>query len=240
MQAYGGIGFMAETPVSQRLKDSQVLCIWEGTNDIQALNTVGRQIAPDNTDSRGRVVFERLLAEIHEFIRANKANPTFAESLAVFERSVNALERFRNTMTRATRADKRNYKRRMFGSIFARPDRAAQAAAEGRWAEMVQASARNFSAYFAQVVQAWQLLRTGLVADRLLAERKAGTEPAAEDAQFDEAFLAGRVLLAKHFVFSSSCLDKALLDWERQFYHSVPWTLRREELCDTVERMTVA
>ena len=88
MNAYGGIGFMAETPVSQRLKDSQVLCIWEGTNDIQALNTVGRQIAPDNTDSRGRVVFERLIADIRQFIETHRRHPAVAESVAHLAESV--------------------------------------------------------------------------------------------------------------------------------------------------------
>jgi alkylation response protein AidB-like acyl-CoA dehydrogenase/electron transfer flavoprotein alpha subunit len=240
MNACGGIGFMAETPVSQRLKDSQVLCIWEGTNDIQALNTVGRQISPDNKDSRGRVVFERLLAEIRAFISLHRVNPAFAESLAVLDGSVNALERFRNAMARATPADRRNYKRRMFGSVFARPDRAAETAAEGRWAEMVQASARNFSAYFAQIVQAWQLLRMGVAADRLLHTMSNGAEPSPEDRQFDEPFLRGRVLLANHFVFSPNCLDKNLLQWERQFYRSVPWELKREELSDAAERITLA
>ena len=240
MNAYGGIGFMAETPVSQRLKDSQVLCIWEGTNDIQALNTVGRQIAPDNTDSHGRVVFERLIADIREFIGAHRSHPAFAESVAHLAESVDALERFRNTMTRARPADRRAYRRRMHGSIFARPDPAAQAAAESRWAEMVQASARNFSTYLAQVVQAWQLLRMGVVADALLEQRTASIEPADEDRQFDEAFLRGRVLLANHFVASPNCLDRGLLHWERQFYHSVPWELKREELCDAAERITVA
>ncbi len=241
MNAYGGIGFMAETPVSQRLKDSQVLCIWEGTNDIQALNTVGRQISPDNTDSRGRVAFERLLFEIREFINANRVNPAFAESLGLLDQSVNALERFRNAMTRATPADRRNYKRRMFGSIFARPDRAAQAAAEGRWAEMVQSSARSFSAYFAQIVQAWQLLRVGVAADRLIQDMQSGAASLApEDRQFDEPFLRGRVLLANHFVFSPGGLDKNLLQWERQFYHPVPRELTRDELSDTVERITLA
>ncbi len=239
MNAYGGIGFMAETPVSQRLKDSQVLCIWEGTNDIQALNTVGRQISPDNTDSRGRVIFERLLSEIREFISANKTNPAFAESLAVLGRSVDALERFRNAMTRATPAEKRSYRRRMFGSMFARPDRAAQLAAKGRWAEMVQSSARNFSVYFAQIVQAWQLLRMGVSADQLLRDIRNGSPQAPENQQFDEAFLRGRVLLANHFVFSPNCMDKTLLHWEQQFYHSVPWALRREELCDKPERIAL-
>ena len=240
MNAYGGIGFMAETPVSQRLKDSQVLCIWEGTNDIQALNTVGRQIAPDNRDSRGRVVFERLLGEIRAFIGANAANPVFAESLTVLGESVDALERFRDTMVRTTWGTRLNYRRRMFGSIFARPDETARAAAAGRWAEMVESSARNFSTYFAQIVQAWQLLRMGVAADARLSAIKAGAVIAPEDEQFDEAFLRGRIVLANHFVFSPNCLDKALLQWPRQFYHSVPWELKREELCDAVERITVA
>jgi hypothetical protein len=216
-----------------------VLCIWEGTNDIQALNTVGRQVAPDNKDSRGRVVFDRLLAEIREFISVNRSTRAFTESLAVLGHSVNALEKFRNAMTRTTAADRRAYKRRMFGSILARPDRAAEMAAETRWAEMVQSSARNFSAYLAQIVQAWQLMRMGVEADRLLASMNTDRECAPEDREFDEPFLRGRVLLANHFVFSANCLDKNLLQWERQFFHSVPRELGREELCDTVERVTL-
>ena len=240
MNAYGGIGFMAETPVSQRLRDSQVLCIWEGTNDIQALNTVERQISPHNTDSRGRVVFERLVSEIREFIRANRANAAFTDALAALERSLTALEGFRNTMTRATPADERNYRRRLFGSIFARPAPAARTAAEGRWAEMVQASARSFATWLAQVVQAWQLLRMGVAAESLRQNLDRGAAVPPEDKQFDEAFLRGRVLLANHFVRSAACMDKALLRWEEQFYQSVPWELRREELSDAADRITVA
>jgi len=89
-------------------------------------------------------------------------------------------------------------------------------------------------------VQAWQLIRTGVVADGLLQHRKAGVEPPAEDRQFDEAFLQGRVLLANHFIASPNCIDRAVLHWEQQFYHSVPWELKREELCDGAERITVA
>jgi alkylation response protein AidB-like acyl-CoA dehydrogenase/electron transfer flavoprotein alpha subunit len=240
MNAYGGIGFMAETPVSQRLKDSQVLCIWEGTNDIQALNTVGRQISPANRDSRDRVVFDRLVSEIRGFIRSNRSTPEFSESVAALGRSVDAVERFRNAVTLATPADKRNYRRRMFGSVFARPDRAAETAARKRWAGMVQASARNFSTYLAQIVQAWQLLRVGVAAAALLKELKDRREQAPETRQFDQAFLRGRVLLANHFVTSPNCLDTSLLSWEQQFYRSVPWTLTREELSDTPERITLA
>jgi len=126
----------------------------------------------------------------------------------------------------------------MFGSIFARPDQAAKAAAKRRWAEMVQASARSFSTYLAQTVQAWQLLRMGVAADRMLGAGK--DDMAAGDEQFDEAFLRGRVLLANHFLHSPSCLDKSLLLWEQSFYHSVPWTLSRDELCDKPERVTLA
>ena len=240
MNAYGGIGFMAETPVSQRLKDSQVLCIWEGTNDIQALNTVGRQISPANRDSRGRVVFDRLMAEIRAFIMAHRAHPVFSESLIALARSLEAVERFRNAMTLATPPDRRSYRRRMFGSIFARPDRAAEAAAKGRWAEMVQASARNFSTYLAQTVQAWQLLRMGVAADHLLGEMKDKGTAAPESQLFDEHFLRGRVLLANHFVRSPNCTDRALLHWEQSFYHSVPWNLTQEELSDRPERMMLS
>jgi hypothetical protein len=143
-------------------------------------------------------------------------------------------------MTRATPAARRDYRRRMLGSILARRDPAADRAAEGRWEEMVQSSARSFSTYFAQIVEAWQLLRMGVTADRLLQALKSGAEPVPEDRQFDEPFLRGRALLANHFVLSPGCLDKSLLHWEDQFYRSVPWELKREELCDAVERITVA
>ncbi|HTY80127.1 MAG TPA: hypothetical protein VMI34_20035, partial [Candidatus Bathyarchaeia archaeon] len=137
-------------------------------------------------------------------------------------------------------ADERNYRRRLLGSIFARPAPAARTAAEGRWAEMVQASARSFATWFAQVVQAWQLLRMGVTAEARRRELENGAVIPVEDRQFDEAFLRGRVLLANHFVRSAACMDKALLRWEEQFYQSVPWELRREELSDAADRITVA
>jgi len=102
-------------------------------------------IAPDNTDSRGRVVFERLIADIRKFTAGHRSHHAFAASVAHLADNVDTLARFRDTMTRARPSDRRAYRSRVHGSILARPDAAAQAAAEGRWAAMVQASARNFS-----------------------------------------------------------------------------------------------
>ncbi len=48
MQIFGGHGFIEETGISQYLRDSRITMIYEGTNEIQAIDLLMRKILGDN------------------------------------------------------------------------------------------------------------------------------------------------------------------------------------------------
>lgn len=225
MNAYGGIGYMDETPVSQRLRDSQILCIWEGTNDIQALNTVLRQIGPRNTDSRGRVVWNRLMAELGGIATQNGEHPRLASSAALLQQAIAALMEFRNVLVEATPESSV-----LWNELLGRdPSLAGDEKARSlRRQELVQAWARTFSTWFAQVVEGAQLLAMARVASDLLD---------AASPEWEGDFLEGRIELAKHFLRSPAGLDKGLLAWRLALSDLVPDHLDRAHLADQAERL---
>lgn len=47
LQVFGGHGYVAEWGVEQRLRDLRVALLYEGTNEIQALDLLARKLAPD-------------------------------------------------------------------------------------------------------------------------------------------------------------------------------------------------
>lgn len=47
LQVYGGHGYVREWGIEQRLRDLRVAMLYEGTNEIQALDLLQRKIAPD-------------------------------------------------------------------------------------------------------------------------------------------------------------------------------------------------
>lgn len=47
LQVHGGAGYVEQTGASQFLRDAMVATIYEGTNDIQSLDLVGRKLVPD-------------------------------------------------------------------------------------------------------------------------------------------------------------------------------------------------
>ena len=47
VQVHGGMGFIEETGAAQHYRDAKILSIYEGTNGIQAMDLVGRKLAPD-------------------------------------------------------------------------------------------------------------------------------------------------------------------------------------------------
>jgi hypothetical protein len=44
MQCYGGYGYSEEYPIAQLLRDCKVFSIYEGTNNIQAMDLLGRKL----------------------------------------------------------------------------------------------------------------------------------------------------------------------------------------------------
>ena len=67
-QIHGGAGYIEDTGVAQFLRDSLVATIYEGTNDIQALDLIGRKL-----DSR--IGFDKFMSEIEEGLH----NPNCSE-----------------------------------------------------------------------------------------------------------------------------------------------------------------
>ena len=73
VQVHGGMGFIEETGVAQRLRDSRIAPIYEGTNGIQAIDLVGRKVARDG----GRAI-GALFDEIAATAGATAAHPELA------------------------------------------------------------------------------------------------------------------------------------------------------------------
>jgi alkylation response protein AidB-like acyl-CoA dehydrogenase len=63
MQVHGGSGFTEHFPASQYLRDCRISMIYEGTNGIQALDLVGRKLAPNG----GRAVMS-FFSEIDAYV----------------------------------------------------------------------------------------------------------------------------------------------------------------------------
>jgi alkylation response protein AidB-like acyl-CoA dehydrogenase len=84
LQVFGGHGYVREWGIEQRLRDLRVAMLYEGTNEIQALDLLQRKIVPDGGaalralvaalppgDSRGDAAAERLLGAIDALLRAD-------------------------------------------------------------------------------------------------------------------------------------------------------------------------
>jgi alkylation response protein AidB-like acyl-CoA dehydrogenase len=238
MQAYGGIGFMAETPVSQRLHDSQILCIWEGTNDIQSLNTVFRQIGDDVKDSKGNIIFLKVMKEMNEFLDELQGHHRLDSSVQLLKKYIKELTAFRNAMTVSTWRDKIKFMQCTYGFKL-KPSKEESIAAKMKWGMMMQAVARNFNTYFSQVVQAWQLLRIARVASSHLDALKSGAKITFDKEVYDENFLEGRVLIARHFISSPACLDKNIFTWQEFFFNNAAVNLQYAHLADKPSRITM-
>lgn len=72
IQCYGGYGYMEEYPVAQLARDVKIYSIWEGTTFIQSMDFVGRKM----NMKKGKP-FMRWIAEISQFIEANRSNDDF-------------------------------------------------------------------------------------------------------------------------------------------------------------------
>jgi alkylation response protein AidB-like acyl-CoA dehydrogenase len=75
LQIHGGMGFVEETGIAQRYRDSRISPIYEGTNGIQAIDLVGRKVARD----AGAALYA-LLDEIIETTRGVSGDSALAAS----------------------------------------------------------------------------------------------------------------------------------------------------------------
>ncbi|MGF1606589.1 MAG: acyl-CoA dehydrogenase C-terminal domain-containing protein [Rhodothalassiaceae bacterium] len=64
IQVHGGMGYIEETGAAQHLRDSRIAPIYEGTNEIQALDLVGRKLLMDDGAH-----WKRFFGEIRQFTK---------------------------------------------------------------------------------------------------------------------------------------------------------------------------
>lgn len=76
MQVHGGVGYVEDVGVAQRLRDSRIAMIYEGTNGIHGVDLVTRKLLRD--EGRG---MRELLADIYDAVSALSSYPELAEAL---------------------------------------------------------------------------------------------------------------------------------------------------------------
>src|SRR5690606_32736749 len=74
IQVHGGYGFSEEFPLAQMLRDQKVFSIYEGTNNIQAMDLLGRKVV-----IKGGASFKALVAEITRTIHQARETPGLEE-----------------------------------------------------------------------------------------------------------------------------------------------------------------
>ena len=86
IDVYGGYGFCQEYPVEQYLRDCKITQIYEGTNQIQSLDLVGRKLG----QNKGMNVMN-LLGEIAATVEKTKGAPELKSSAAKLEEACAAM-----------------------------------------------------------------------------------------------------------------------------------------------------
>jgi alkylation response protein AidB-like acyl-CoA dehydrogenase len=74
LQCYGGAGYIEEFPVAQMLRDSRVFPIYEGTNQIQAMDLLGRKIP-----AKGGAHVQTVMGEIGKTVAEASAQEDLKE-----------------------------------------------------------------------------------------------------------------------------------------------------------------
>ena len=74
MQCYGGSGYVEEYPIAQLLRDNRVFSIYEGTNNVQAMDLLGRKVAVE-----AGAYFRAYLAEVGKTLADAKKHPGLAD-----------------------------------------------------------------------------------------------------------------------------------------------------------------
>ena len=80
LQAWGGYGFVHDHGIEQTVRDSRIAMIYEGTNEVQAVDLVLRKILDDG--GRRATALQALLAEEVTACRGDAALQAFADALA--------------------------------------------------------------------------------------------------------------------------------------------------------------
>jgi hypothetical protein len=81
LQAWGGYGFVHEYGIEQTVRDSRIAMIYEGTNEIQAIDLVQRKLLDDG-GARAAALREELAAEVALCREGDAGLAPFADALA--------------------------------------------------------------------------------------------------------------------------------------------------------------
>ena len=85
MDVYGGYGYCSEYPIEQYMRDVKIATIYEGTNGIQALQLVGRQLG-----RRKGMNIMNLFADIQANIAKLKGSEGLGKYVSIQEEAANA------------------------------------------------------------------------------------------------------------------------------------------------------
>ncbi|MBN1614987.1 MAG: acyl-CoA dehydrogenase [Deltaproteobacteria bacterium] len=85
MDVYGGYGYCSEYPIEQYMRDVKIATIYEGTNGIQALQLVGRQL-----NRRKGMNVMNLFGDIQKNIAKLKDNEGLSKYIPMLEDAANA------------------------------------------------------------------------------------------------------------------------------------------------------
>jgi hypothetical protein len=131
LQVWGGYGFVREYGIEQTVRDSRIAMIYEGTNEIQAVDLVQRKLLDDG-GARARLLIADLAAEAGR-CREQPALRDFADGLA---QQAMAWDQALTTLV-ARRADDAEHALRVADDVLAGVGHALLAWA---WARMARAA----------------------------------------------------------------------------------------------------
>jgi alkylation response protein AidB-like acyl-CoA dehydrogenase len=87
LQVHGGMGYVEESGVAQRLRDARVAPIYEGTNGIQAIDLASRKVRRD-----GGQGVQELLAELRGSAQAVERVGMVPQAVAILDRALDAFD----------------------------------------------------------------------------------------------------------------------------------------------------
>lgn len=90
LQVHGGVGYSADFPAEQYLRDARIFPIYEGTNGVQALDLVGRKLMQG-----GGAVIGRFTNDMGEFVKSLEKRKGYEQERALLAR---ALEGFNQVL----------------------------------------------------------------------------------------------------------------------------------------------
>jgi hypothetical protein len=100
LQVWGGYGYVHEYGIEQTVRDSRIAMIYEGTNEIQAIDLLQRKVLDD-----GGARLQLLLAELEAEVEASAAEPALADFSAALREQVIAVRSATQALVAGRAAD---------------------------------------------------------------------------------------------------------------------------------------